>query len=400
MNTQNKPKHYPLYNCTFSKEVLVETLNDLGSYLDEVEHQLLASNEKNNSLTNQINDLNCYINDLHSKAKAIKDKTKNYFNEKQEILIALTEDYQELNKQHIAVNEKNKRSVAQISVLEDRLMNSQESALYWQERHRLMHEEYKEEFRINSELNKKLIDANEKNNSSFAQIKCIEDQARTYYKDAADWQEKYTKEFFINSKLNKEHKELTAYYEAAESDNERLVDALAVEQNKNKTLENKIIELSTNDIKDQPEVKQGINLTQSEVDFLKSYLSNCITESQEDIDLLKDTAKSYKFKSKLAKTACYKEVNKLQKKIKVLSVIQHKLKKTVLSRKETKDEFLGFNRKDYENAWYSVVDALNAAHPNFFQHEGTGEQCAVKAILKLGKDSQRLKEIKEMLNKA
>jgi len=340
MNTQNEPKYHHAHNYPFSQDTLMQAIIDLGKQLDEVKRQLLASNEKNEGLSTNL------------------------------------------------------------KVIEAKATMNLESALYWQERHSSMYEEYKEEFRINSELNKKLIDANEKNNSSFAQIKCIEDQARTYYKDAADWQEKYTKEFFINSKLNKEHKELTAYYEAAESDNERLVDALAVEQNKNKTLENKIIELSTNDIKDQPEVKQGINLTQSEVDFLKSYLSNCITESQEDIDLLKDTAKSYKFKSKLAKTACYKEVNKLQKKIKVLSVIQHKLKKTVLSRKETKDEFLGFNRKDYENAWYSVVDALNAAHPNFFQHEGTGEQCAVKAILKLGKDSQRLKEIKEMLNKA
>jgi len=397
MNTQNEPKYHQMYNYPFSKDTLMQAINNLGNQLDEAKRQLLASNEKNNNLTNQINDLNCYINDLHSKAEAIQDKTKKYFNEKQEILIALTEDYQELNKQHIAVNEKNKRSVAQISVLEDKLMNSQESALYWQERHRLMHEEYKEEFRINSELNKKLIDANEKNSALELSNKLLQDSF-IYWKGCYSlMQEKYTKEFFINSKLNKEHKELNACYEAAESDVEELVDALAVEQNKNKTLENKITELSTKETKGRPEVKQGVNLTQSEVDFLKKYLSNCITESQEDIDHLKDTAKAYKG---AVKNSCYKGADKLQKKLKVLSGIQHKLKKTVLSRKEPKDEFLGTNLLGYKKTWHSIVDALEAASPNFFQQEGTGEQCAVKAILQLGKDSQRLKEIKEMLNKA
>lgn len=313
MNTQNEPKYHHAHNYPFSQDTLMQAIIDLGKQLKESEHQLSVSNEKN------------------------------------------------------------KRSVAQISILEDKLKISQENTLYWQECSRSMQEK---------------------------------------------------------------RKELTAYYEAAESDNERLVDALVVEQDKNKVLENKITELSTKDIKNQPEVKQGVNLTQSEVDFLKSYLSNCITESQENIDLLKDTAKDYKG---AVKNSCYKGADKLQKKLKVLSVIQHKLKKTVLSRNEQKyyfspdeygmrwwnralsteeaktltenpwqifeqqkpkDEFLGFNRKEYENTWYSVVDALNAVHPNFFQQEGTGEQCAVRAILELGKDSQRLKEIKEMLNKA
>jgi len=336
MNTQNEPKYHHAHNYPFSQDTLMQAIIDLGKQLKESEHQLSVSNEKN------------------------------------------------------------KRSVAQISVLEDRLMNSQESAVYWQERHRLMHEEYKEEFRINSELNKKLIDANEKNSALELSNKLLQNSVISWKECSHLVHEDYKEKFLV---LNKSHKELSDCHEAAECDNERLVDALLIEQNKNKVLEKKITELSTKEINGQPEVKQGVNLTQSEVDFLKSYLSNCITESQEDIDLLKDTAKSYKFKSKLAKTACYKEVNKLQKKIKVLSVIQHKLKKTVLSRNEPKDEFLGFNRKDYEKTWYSIVDALSAAHPNFFQHEGTGEQCAVRAILELGKDSQRLKEIKEMLNK-
>jgi len=309
MNTQNESKYYQTYNYySFSKDVLMKAINDLGNQLDEVKRQLLASNEKN------------------------------------------------------------KRSVTQISILEDKLKISQENTLYWQECSRSMQEK---------------------------------------------------------------RKELTAYYEAAESDNERLVDALVVEQDKNKVLENKITELSTKEIKDQPEVKQGVNLTQSEVDFLKKYLSNCITESQGYVDLLKDTAKAYKG---TVKNTFYKGADKLQKKIKVLSGIQHKLKKTVLSRNEQKyyfspDEYgmRWWNRAlsteevktltenpwqifeqqkpkeddvSYKNTWYSIVDALNAAYPNFFQQEGTGEQCAVRAILQLGKDSQRLKEIKEMLNKA
>jgi len=333
MNTQNEPKYHQMYNYPFSKDALMQAINDLGSQLEEVKRQLLAANEKN------------------------------------------------------------KRSVAQISVLEDRLMNSQESAVYWQERHRLMHEEYKEEFRINSELNKKLIDANEKNSALELSNKLLQDSVIYWKARYSLMHEKYKEKFLV---LNKSLHFITDCHNAAESDVEELVDALAVEQNKNKTLENKITELSTKEIKNQPEVKQVINLTQSEVDFLKKYLSNCITESQGYVDLLKDTAKAYKG---AVKNTFYKGADKLQKKIKVLSVIQHKLKKTVLSRNEPKDEFLGATRKDYENTWYSVVDALNAAYPNFFQQEGTGEQCAVRAILELGKDSRRLKELTELLNK-
>jgi len=367
MNTQNEPKYNHAHNYPFSQDTLMQAIIDLGKQLKESEHQLSVSNEKN------------------------------------------------------------KRSVAQISILEDKLMNSQDSAVYWQERHRLMHEEYKEEFRINSELNKKLIDANEKNSSLELSNKLLQDSV-IYWKGCYSlMHEKYKEKFLV---LNKSHKELSDCHEAAECDNERLIDALLIEQNKNKTLENKIIELSTKEIKNPPEVKQVINLTQSEIDFLKKYLSNCITESQEDIDLLKDTAKAYKG---AVKNSCYKGADKLQKKLKVLSVIQHKLKKTVLSRNEQKyyfspDEYgmRWWNRAlsteevktltenpwqifeqrkpeddvSYKNAWYSVVDALDAAHPCFFQQDGIGEQCAVKAILKLGKDSQRLKELKEMLNKA
>jgi len=330
MNTQNEPKYHHAHNYPFSQDTLIQAINDLGNQLDEVKRQLLASNEKNECLSTNL------------------------------------------------------------KVIETKATMNLETTLYWQERHRLMHEEYKEEFRINSELNKKLIDANEKNKRSVTQISLLEDKLKISQENTLYWQE-------CSRSMQEKRKELTAYYEAAESDNERLVDALVVEQDKNKTLENKITELSTKDIKNQPEVKQGVNLTQSEVDFLKKYLSNCITESQGYVDLLKDTAKAYKG---TVKNTFYKGADKLQKKLKVLSGIQHKLKKTVLNRKEPKDEFLGANLLGYKKTWHSIVDALEAASPNFFQHEGTGEQCAVRAILELGKDSRQLKELKELLNKA
>jgi len=141
-------------------------------------------------------------------------------------------------------------------------------------------------------------------------------------------------------------------------------------------------------IKDASENKT--DLTQSEIDFLKSYLSSCLTEAAEDIALLKVDAKYYKGKSTGFAEMCHKKAEKMQKKVKVLSGIQSKLKKTVLNRKvqavpQVNQEVYARNKK----AWITVCDAIEVYCPGFLSERGTGIECAVRAVHKLGKEAQR-----------
>jgi len=132
------------------------------------------------------------------------------------------------------------------------------------------------------------------------------------------------------------------------------------------------------------------DLTQSEIDFLKSYLSLCLTEAAEDITLLKEDAKYYKGKSAALSEACHKKAQKLKKKAKVLSGIQSKLKKTVLNRKVQSAPQV--NQEGYEGhkrAWIAVCDAIEVYYPQFLSESGTGIECAVREIHKLGKAQEK-----------
>jgi len=144
-------------------------------------------------------------------------------------------------------------------------------------------------------------------------------------------------------------------------------------------------------VKDASENK--VNLTQSEIDFLKSYLSFYLTEASEDITLLKGDAKYYRGKSKGLAEVCQKKADKLTKKAKVLSGIQSKLKKTVLNRKvEAKVIIHEGNQEGYyghKQAWIAVCDAIEVYYPKFLSERGTGIECAVRAVHALGKEAQR-----------
>jgi len=126
-----------------------------------------------------------------------------------------------------------------------------------------------------------------------------------------------------------------------------------------------------------------VNLSQSEIDFLKSYLSQCLTDTAENIADLKADAK--RTDVPWYSNELYKTVNKLKKKFKVLSGIQHRLKKTVLNRKAqatpqgNQEGYAGHKR-----AWIAVCDAIEVYYPGFLSERGTGIECAVRAVHALG----------------
>jgi len=141
-------------------------------------------------------------------------------------------------------------------------------------------------------------------------------------------------------------------------------------------------------VKDASENK--VNLSQSEIDFLKSYLSQCLTDTAENIADLKADARHFKPRASAYSNSCYKEAEKMQKKANVLSGIQHKLKKTVLNRKvqaapQVKQEVYA----GHKQAWIAVCDAIEVYYPKFLSESGTGIECAVRAVHTLGKEAQR-----------
>jgi len=149
-------------------------------------------------------------------------------------------------------------------------------------------------------------------------------------------------------------------------------------------------------IKDASENK--VNLSQSEIDFLKSYLSQCLTEAAEDISLLKGDAKYYKSNSAWAAELYYKKAQKLKKKVKVLSGIQHKLKKTVLNRNVQSAPQV--NQEGYEGhkqAWIAVCDAIEVYFPKFLSESGTGIELAVRAVHTLGKTNEQWNKLQNEL---
>jgi len=152
-------------------------------------------------------------------------------------------------------------------------------------------------------------------------------------------------------------------------------------------------------IKDASENK--VNLSQSEIDFLKSYLSQSLKDASQSISGLKDDAKFYRHKDITYSTWCYKSADKLKKKAKVLSGIQSKLKKTVLNREvEAKVIIHEGNQEGYyghKQAWIAVCDAIEVYYPKFLSGSGTGIECAVRAVHTLGKTNEQWNKIEDMI---
>jgi len=149
-------------------------------------------------------------------------------------------------------------------------------------------------------------------------------------------------------------------------------------------------------VKDASENK--VNLTQSEIDFLKSYLSQCLTDNQTYVDNLKEDAKYYKGKSASLAEMCHKKAQKIKKKAKVISGIQSKLKKTVLNRKTQAAPQV--NQEGYaghKRAWIAVCDAIEVYYPKFLSESGTGIECAVRAVHALGKSNEQWNKIEDII---
>jgi len=149
-------------------------------------------------------------------------------------------------------------------------------------------------------------------------------------------------------------------------------------------------------VKDASENK--VNLSQSEIDFLKIYLSQSLKDASESITSLKSDAKFFKSKDVAYSNHCYKFSDKLKKKAKVLSGIQHKLKKTVLNRKTQAAHQV--NQEGYaghKQAWIAVCDAIEVYCPGFLSERGTGIECAVKAVHALGATKEQWNKIKDMI---
>jgi len=207
----------------------------------------------------------------------------------------------------------------------------------------------------------------------------------TSYGDTAFWKSEY--ENAVNAlnrqlTLNKQHNEDKAGLKATIIDLSNTVDELKEEVQRLSIL----AVSSSTVVKDASENKA--DLTQSEIDFLKSYLSFCLTEAAEDISLLKGNAK--RTDVQWYSNELYKMVNKIKKKAKVLSGIQSKLKKTVLNRKvQTAPQVNKEAYDGHKRAWIAVCDVIEVYYPKFLSKKGTGIECAVRAVHTLGKEAQR-----------